>query len=130
MFSSVRSTRAVNILIILITFVSQYKVTEQVSKLIKTERDSEENHIQWAERPLSILMIANFFPSHLYPILSLGEELVRRGHNVTLCTTIMEGSRVIPSLPEKLGINILSAGADDLTQKDYDDAMLLLENSG
>ena len=79
---------------------------------------------------LSILMTTGFFIGHLYPMLSLGEELIRRGHNVTLCTTIMKGSPVIPSLPEKLGIRVLSAGADNLTQKDYDYVMSLFQSPG
>ena len=79
---------------------------------------------------LSILMTTGFFTGHLYPMLSLGEELIRRGHNVTLCTTIMKGSPVIPSLPEKLGIRVLSAGADNLTQKDYDYVMSLFQSPG
>jgi len=86
--------------------------------------------LKWVDKPLSILMTAGFFPGHLYPMLGLGEELTKRGHNVTLCTTIMEGSHVIPSLPEKLGINFLSAGADNLTQKDYDYVMSLFEAPG
>ena len=100
----------------------------QPLKLVETAENV--THLAWADHPLSILMTNGFFPGHLYPMLGLGEELVRRGHNVTLCTTIMEGSRVIPSLPEKLGINILSAGADNLTQKDYDYVMSLFESPG
>ena len=83
-----------------------------------------------SDKPLSILMTTGFFTGHLYPMLSLGEELIKRGHNVTLCTTIMKGSPVIPSLPEKLGINILSAGTDNLTQKDYDYVMGLFQSPG
>ena len=90
----------------------------------------EASQPEWVDRPLSILMTTGFFPGHLYPMLGLGEELIKRGHNVTLCTTVMEGSNLLPSLPEKLGINFLSAGADNLTQKDYDYVMSLFETPG
>ena len=69
---------------------------------------------------LSILLTTGFFPGHLYPITALGEELVRRGHNVSLCATVMEGSHLLPDLPHSYGINFISAGEDNLTQADYD----------
>ena len=74
-------------------------------------------------RRLSVLLATGFWPGHLYPITALGEELVKRGHNVTLCATVMEGSNLLPDLPESYGINFVSAGSDNLTQKSYDDAM-------
>lgn len=90
----------------------------------------EASQSQDSSQPLSILMTTGFFTGHLYPMLSLGEELIKRGHNVTLCTTIMKGSPAIPNLPEKLGINILSAGLDNVTQKDYDYFMSLFQSPG
>ena len=72
---------------------------------------------------LSVLLATGFWPGHLYPIISLGEELVSRGHNVTLCATVMEGSDLLPALPETYGIKFVSAGFDNLTQKDYDEAI-------
>ena len=104
-------------------FGSQCVAVQQSPKVVE--------QLEWpVERPLSILMISGFFPSHLYSMLGLGEELTKRGHNVTLCTTIMEGSIVVPTLPEKLGINFLSAGADNLTKKDFDYVMSLFETPG
>ena len=41
-----------------------------------------------------------------------------------------KGSTVVPTLPEKLGINFLSAGADNLTKKDCDYVMSLFEKPG
>ena len=73
--------------------------------------------------PLSVLLVTGFFPGHLYPITALGEELVKRGHNVTLCATVMEGSNLLPDLPKSYGINFVSAGPDNLTQADYDDTV-------
>ena len=114
---------------LLALFGSQCTATEPCQPLKLVEPvDNVFGAASQVGQPLSILMTTGFFTGHLYPMLSLGEELIRRGHNVTLCTTIMEGSPVLPSLPEKLGINILSAGADNLTQKDYDYVMSLFES--
>ena len=74
-------------------------------------------------RHLSILLATGFWPGHLYPITALGEELVKRGHNVTLCATVMEGSDLLPALPHSYGINFISAGPDSLTQKSYNEAI-------
>ena len=38
---------------------------------------------------LSVLLVTYPYPGHLIPTATLGEELVRRGHNVSLCTTIL-----------------------------------------
>ena len=74
-------------------------------------------------KPLRVLLTTGYFPGHLFAIVSLGEELVRRGHDVTLCSTVMEGSNLLPRLPQSVGVKFkfLSAGADNLTQKGYDD---------
>ena len=74
-------------------------------------------------RHLSVLLATGFWPGHLYPITALGEELVKRGHNVTLCATVMEGSDLLPALPHSYGINFISAGPDNLTQKSYSEAI-------
>jgi hypothetical protein len=65
-------------------------------------------------------MVTGYFPGHLYPITALGEELVKRGHNVSLCATVMEGSDLLPDLPHSYGINFISAGPDNLTQAAYE----------
>ena len=36
-------------------------------------------------RPLSVLLLNGLYLGHFFPLVSLGEELVRRGHNVNLC---------------------------------------------
>ena len=81
------------------------------------------------EKSLSILMVTGYFPGHLYPITALGEELVKRGHNVTLCATVMEGSDLLPGLPESCGIKFVSAGFDNLTQADYDNMVREFQNA-
>ena len=35
---------------------------------------------------LAILLVCTPMAGHSYPLVALGEELVRRGHNVTLCS--------------------------------------------
>ena len=75
------------------------------------------------QRPLSVLMTVSFFPGHLFVVMALGEELVKRGHNVTLVTTEMKGSRLLPGLPESVGIHFVSAGYSSLTKQTYEQRM-------
>ena len=104
--------------------------------LLQTARSTEESAASSAEngatakggRRLSILLATGYFPGHLYPLTALGAELVKRGHNVTLCATVMEGSNILPDLPESYGINFVSAGPDNLTQADYDNMVRDVEN--
>ena len=79
-------------------------------------------------KQLSILIVTGYFPGHLYPITALGEELVKRGHNVTLCATVMEGSDLLPALPHSYGINFISAGPDNLTQAGYEKMVRSFQN--
>ena len=81
------------------------------------------------KKPLSILITSGSIPGHLYPITALGAELVKRGHNVTLCATVMEGSNLLPDLPESYGINFVSAKSDNVTQIDYDNFIQKFENT-
>ena len=75
------------------------------------------------QRPLSVLMTVSFFPGHLFVVMALGEELVKRGHNVTLVTTEMKGSRLLPELPESVGIHFVSAGYSSLNKQTYEQRM-------
>ncbi len=50
-------------------------------------------------------------------MISIGEELVRRGHNVTLFTTEVKGSNVVPQLVERVGVTFLSAGPEHRTRE-------------
>ncbi len=63
---------------------------------------------------LSILLVPRVDPGHLIPMSTLGEALVRRGHNVTLCTTEREGDDLPQQLAERTGMTWLSAGPDNL----------------
>ncbi len=71
------------------------------------------------EQPLSILMLNGLFAGHLFPLVSFGEELVQRGHNVTLCSTVMNGSKLLPDLPERVGVTFINAGSDLVTLEEF-----------
>ena len=64
-------------------------------------------------RRLSILILAPPFSGHLSPPTALGEELVRRGHNVTLFTLTVEWSDTLRKKVERAGINFLGAAAGE-----------------
>ena len=68
------------------------------------------------EHRLSVLMLSFPFAGHLTPLVALGEELVRRGHNVTLCTAVdeREGQSDRPKkMAERVGMNFMSASAGE-----------------
>ena len=79
-------------------------------------------------KPLSILLVTGPYTGHLFPLVSLGEELVRRGHNVTLCATMIKGSPLYPDVPERVGVRFESAGYDDLTQDDFEEIHMLMQS--
>ena len=71
------------------------------------------------ERRLSVLMLSLPFAGHFSPLVALGEELVRRGHNVTLCTAVDKHEQWPDRLKkraERAGINFVStsSGAGEL----------------
>ena len=51
--------------------------------------------------------------------MALGEELVRRGHQVTLCTTELEGKDLAKKKTEEAGIKLVSAGPAFWSYKEY-----------
>ncbi len=73
--------------------------------------------------PISVLLVAFTDTSHVLQISALGEALVLRGHNVTLCATEREGHNLPRQLAKKLGMAYLSAGPDMLetVQDKFDD---------
>lgn len=80
-------------------------------------------------RSLSILLTTGLYAGHLFPLVSLGEELVRRGHNVTLCANVMKGSHLYPEVPERVGIRFVSAGYDLMTQGDFEAMHMEMQNA-
>lgn len=55
-------------------------------------------------RNLSILLIHSYFPSHCFPVIALGAELVSRGHKVTALGSVLQDYQFIPELAESHGI--------------------------
>ena len=59
-------------------------------------------------RKLSVLLVASMFIGHQFPLIALGEELVRRGHRVAMLGPVTEGSFFpLPQLPESVGIEFI-----------------------
>ncbi len=57
-----------------------------------------------SKEPISVLLVAANFPSHVTRIDALGEALVLRGHNVTLCSTEREGDELPKQLANRTGM--------------------------
>ena len=84
-----------------------------------SEVDGEQLLKKSASTHLSILLVTVPYPGHLIPVSALGEELVRRGHNVTLCTTVLKGSNLLPSIINQSGFHFWSAGDDFFTADQF-----------
>ena len=61
-------------------------------------------------KPLSIVITTLPLAGHVTPAANLGEELVRRGHRVTLCTAELEGTDIGRKKAEAAGMNYVNAG--------------------
>lgn len=57
--------------------------------------------------PLSVLLLHSMFPSHYYPLISLGAELVSRGHKVTSLGVNIEGYENLPEMIKSYGIHYI-----------------------
>ena len=81
-------------------------------------------------QPLSILIVAFAAAGHVTPAANLGEELVRRGHKVTLCTTDTEGTSLPKEKAEAAGMTYLSAGNSSFTVAQFQNVVEIsgLEN--
>ena len=64
------------------------------------------------ETHLNVLIVDIPFLGHLLPVSALGEELVRRGHNVTVCMSLIRKSDIQVKTVERAGMNLWSAGDD------------------
>lgn len=87
---------------------------------VKQTTPSVVSQPQRTVQSLSVLIVACFATGHQIPVLAVGEELARRGHNVTFFTTEIEGSNTVPHLPERLGMRFLSAGRDYFTRREIE----------
>ena len=59
---------------------------------------------------LSVLILTSEYTAHFFPLVSLGEELVSRGHNVTMLGPVLEGQEHLKELAESRGIRFLTSG--------------------
>ena len=78
---------------------------------------------------LSILLVTVPYPGHLIPVTALGEELARRGHNVTLSTTVLRGSNLLSSIINQTGFHFWSAGDDFFTAEQFSSSFKKLKTS-
>ena len=70
-------------------------------------------------KTLNVLLVTAPSPGHLIKMAALGEELVTRGHTVTLSTTEREGSELPRKLADDYGMSFVSAGPDDLNSETF-----------
>lgn len=71
-------------------------------------------------RPLSILLVVPPYAGHVTPFLAVGEELVRRGHNVTLVTA---ASDLVLKGVEKFKFNLWSISDEIISAKELTQRM-------
>ena len=71
------------------------------------------------ERRLNILMVGDPLRSHLATLLTVGEELAHRGHNVTLLVIVFERDQAAyQNVAEKHKLQLWNVSAGDLAQLD------------
>ena len=82
-------------------------------------------------RPLTVLIISLPISGHLAVPVALGEELARRGHNVTLASTAVDGVPNRPKiLAKRAGCNYLNAGPTlDVARQIFYNSTFMLELS-
>ena len=84
-----------------------------------------QNQNRTNSRTLSILLASLSLTGHITPAVALGEELVRRGHQVTLCTTELEGKDLAKKKTDEAGIKLVSAGPAFMSYKEYIDVLAI-----
>ena len=68
-------------------------------------------------KKLSILLLSSEVSTgHVVPVLAVGEELVRRGHTVSLCSTYVANKKDrLRKMAEKVGVSFMAAGPSSST---------------
>ena len=94
-----------------VSTVEQHVVLIVILCALPLARTSENGETEG--RYLSVLMLAPPFFGFLTPATALGEELVRRGHNVTLCTLTVPWSDAQRKAAERAGMNFLGVAAGE-----------------
>ena len=85
-----------------------FAITASIACVVDAVDNLDNGVLSSSDRRLSVLLATPPMAGHSYPMLALGEELARRGHNVTFCT-----ARNWQNLSKKAtdkGMNFLDAG--------------------
>ena len=78
-------------------------------------RGSSHRAAERSRRRLAVLLISVPSAGHLNPLLALGEELARRGHDVTLCVTNdPKFTESIKAKVARVGVNLIATGQSRL----------------
>ena len=75
----------------------------------QNQQPTENEHSRKKLNSLRILLYALPIAGHYTPILATGEELARRGHNVTLCTAADHHRSKIEQRAERVGVSYMTA---------------------
>ena len=67
---------------------------------------------------LSILLLTSIYPAHFFPLLALGEELIARGHNVTMLGPKLEGYEQLQERAKEKGITVSSSSYEPRSSYD------------
>jgi glucuronosyltransferase len=81
-----------------------------------------------SSRSLNVLLIHSMFPSHYFPLMSLGAELVSRGHNVSILGPTLEGYEQLPKLARANGLSYIESVY--LPRSEYDRFRMYAKNDG
>ena len=79
-------------------------------------------------RQLSVLVASFPAAGHITPSANLGEELVRRGHSVTLCTLETKGTQMAEKRAEMGGMTYSSAGNASFSVAQMQDVFVAADN--
>ena len=100
---------------LLTLLLSQLLLAAIVAGIVEGDYQHKE---KFEKRSISVLLVNGLYTGHLFPLVSLGAELVKRGHKVALIANVLNGSHIYPDFPERVGIEFISAGHDNYWTKD------------
>ena len=93
----------------------------------ESTRHPQSEERETTTRPLSVLLVVPPFAGHLMPFTALGEELVGRGHNVTVATSLVRDSDLVTKTVEKSGFHLWSIGEFFITAREMTELLLKTE---
>ena len=109
------------VLVVLGCFISfSYSLNENEADVHVAQREESPEYERGSKKVISVLVVSPPEAGHVIKMAAIGEALVRRGHNVTLCSTEREGIADRPKrLAERTGMTFLSAGPDPLSADEH-----------